>query len=196
MAFPRETEAQIRRSVLDTEQEQIRRILDATRELTNMVSEYVEQDSKNLESRLAQIKKLKEETGAPVIRVTKVLEEVSGDEKKAFAILQKEGFEKAAKREGRTTSQGKIFVYSHYTGKVVGIIEIFCETDFVAKNSLFEELGKDLAMQVASMGEKDFEEQEFIKDPSKKVSDLVKAVIAKTGENIKIGKVVKLELGK
>ncbi len=61
MAFPRETEAQIRRSVLDTEQEQIRRILDATRELTNMVSEYVEQDSKNLESRLAQIKKLKEE---------------------------------------------------------------------------------------------------------------------------------------
>jgi predicted phosphate transport protein (TIGR00153 family) len=63
MSFPRETEAQIRRSVLDTEQEQIRRILDATRELTNMVSEYVEQDSKNLESRLVQIKKIKEEAG-------------------------------------------------------------------------------------------------------------------------------------
>jgi predicted phosphate transport protein (TIGR00153 family) len=63
MTFPRETEAQIRRSVLDTEQEQIRRILDATRELTNMVSEYVEQDSKNLESRMAQIKKLKVEAG-------------------------------------------------------------------------------------------------------------------------------------
>ena len=61
MTFPRETEAQIRRSVLDTEQEQIRRILDATRELTNMISEYVEQDSKNLESRMVQIKKLKEE---------------------------------------------------------------------------------------------------------------------------------------
>jgi len=63
MSFPRETEAQIRRSVLDTEQEQIRRVLDATRELTNMVSEYVEQDSKNLEPRLVQIKKLKEEAG-------------------------------------------------------------------------------------------------------------------------------------
>jgi predicted phosphate transport protein (TIGR00153 family) len=63
MSFPRETEAQIRRSVLDTEQEQIRRVLDSTRELTNMVSEYVEQDSKNLESRLVQIKKLKEEAG-------------------------------------------------------------------------------------------------------------------------------------
>jgi predicted phosphate transport protein (TIGR00153 family) len=63
MSFPRETEAQIRRSVLDTEQEQIRRVLDSTRELTNMVSEYVEQDAKNLESRLIQIKKLKEEAG-------------------------------------------------------------------------------------------------------------------------------------
>jgi len=63
MTFPRETEAQIRRSVLDTEQEQIRRILDATRELTNMISEYVEQDSKKLESRMVQIKKLKVEAG-------------------------------------------------------------------------------------------------------------------------------------
>jgi len=61
MTFPRETEAQIRRSVLDTEQEQIRRILDATRELTNMISEYVEQDYTNLESRMVQIKKLKVE---------------------------------------------------------------------------------------------------------------------------------------
>lgn len=142
------------------------------------------------------IKKLKEETGAPVIRVTKVLEEVGGDEKKAFTILQKEGFEKAAKREGRETSQGKIFVYSHHTGRVVGIVEILCETDFVARNELFENLGKDLAMQVASMGEKALESQDFIKDPSKKISELVKAVIAKTGENVRIGKVFRVELGK
>jgi elongation factor Ts len=141
------------------------------------------------------IKKLKEETGAPVIRVTKVLEEVKGDEKKAFAILQKEGFEKAAKREGRETSQGKIFVYAHHTGRVVGLAEIFCETDFVARNTLFEELGKNIAMQVASMGEKNLEKQEFIKDPSKTILDLVKAVIAKTGENIKLGRILKIELG-
>ncbi len=142
------------------------------------------------------IKKLKEETGAPIIRVKKVLEEFGGDEKKAFEVLQKEGFEKAEKREGRETSQGKVFAYAHHTGKVVGIAELFCETDFVAKNELFEILGKDISMQVASMGEKDIQKQEFIKDPSKKISDLIKAVIAKTGENIRLGKVVRVELGK
>jgi elongation factor Ts len=142
------------------------------------------------------IKKLKEETGAPIIRVKKVLEEFEGNEKKAFEILQKEGFEKAAKREGRETSQGKVFVYAHHTGKVVGVVELFSETDFVARNSLFEELGKDIAMQVASMGEKEITKQEFIKDPSKKISDLIKAVIAKTGENIRLGKVLRVELGK
>lgn len=119
--------------------------------------------------------------------------------------MQKEGFEKAEKREGRETSQGKVFAYSHHTGKVVGIAELFCETDFVAKNELFEELGKNLAMQAAAMGENNFLEQEFInptglqasliKDPSKKISDLIKAVIAKTGENIRLGKVVRVELG-
>lgn len=142
------------------------------------------------------IKKLREETGAPVVRVKKVLEEVGGEEKTALAILQKEGFEKAAKRETRRTGQGKMFVYCHHTGKVVGVVELLCETDFVARNSLFEELGKDLAMQVASMGEKDLEEQEFIKDPTQKVEDLVKTVIAKTGENIRIGRVFRVELGK
>jgi len=141
------------------------------------------------------IKKLKEETGAPIIRVKKVLEEFGGDEKKAFEVLEKEGFEKAAKREGRETSQGKVFVYQHHTGKVVGVVELFCETDFVARNSLFEELGKDIAMQVASMGGKNIEKQEFIKDPSKKISDLIKAVIAKTGENIKLGRVYRIQLG-
>lgn len=142
------------------------------------------------------IKKLKEETGAPIIRVKKVLEEFGGNEKKAFEILQKEGFEKAAKREGRETSQGKVFVYAHHTGKVVGVVELFSETDFVARNSLFEELGKDIAMQVASMEEKNIEKQEFIKDPSKKISDLIRAVIAKTGENIRLGRVIRVELGK
>ena len=142
------------------------------------------------------IKKLKEETGAPIIRVKKVLEEFGGDEKKSFDVLQKEGFEKASKREGRETSQGKVFVYAHHTGKVVGVVELLCETDFVSRNDLFETLGKDIAMQTASMGEKDIEKQEFIKDPSKKISDLIKSVIAKTGENIRLGRVIRVELGK
>lgn len=143
-----------------------------------------------------QIKKLREETGAPVIRVKKVLEEQKGDEKKTIKILMNEGFEKAAKRAERETRSGILCSYSHHTQKVVGVAEVFCETDFVARNELFQNLGKELAMQVASMGEKDFEEQDFIKDPSKKISDLVKDVIAKTGENCKIGRVMKIELGK
>ena len=143
-----------------------------------------------------QIKKLREETGVAIIRIREVLEEVKGDEKKALVILKKESLAKAEKREGRETGQGKIFIYAHHTGKVVGIVELLCETDFVAKNELFESLGKDLAMQAASMGEEDFTNQDFVKDGSKKVKDLIKELIAKTGENVKLGRVQKLELGK
>ncbi len=142
------------------------------------------------------IKKLREETGAPIIRVKKVLEEFKGDEKKSLELLRKEGFEKAAKREERVTSQGKVFSYVHHTGKVACLVELLCETDFVAKNELFEQLGKDIAIQVASMGEKDVLNQDFIKDPSQKISDLVKSLIAKTGENVKLGRVQRIELGK
>ncbi|MFZ5932646.1 MAG: elongation factor Ts [Patescibacteria group bacterium] len=146
----------------------------------------------------ATIRKLREETGAPVIRVKKVLEEVGGDEKKAAEILKKEGFEKAASREGRKTSQGLIEAYVHHSGKVASVVELLCETDFVARNELFRNLAHDLALQVASLGAKNEKEllaQEFIKDPSKKVEDLVKEVIAKTGENIRIGRVFRVELG-
>ncbi len=147
----------------------------------------------------AQIRKLRDETGAPVIRVKKVLEEVVGNEKKAFEILRKEGFEKATKREGRKTSQGLIETYVHHSGKVASLVELFCETDFVARNELFRELAHNLALQVASMGAEnsdDLMKQEFIKDPSKKIEYLVKEVIAKTGENVKIGRVFRMELGK
>ncbi|MCJ7805673.1 translation elongation factor Ts [Patescibacteria group bacterium] len=146
-----------------------------------------------------QIRKLREQTGAPVIRAKKVLEEVGGDEKKAFEILQKEGFEKAAKREGRVTSQGIIATYIHHSGKVASLVEVFCETDFVARNELFRNLAHELALQVASMEAKDANElmeQEYIKGPTKKISDLVKEVIVKTGENVRIGRIIRVELGK
>ena len=141
------------------------------------------------------IKKLREETGVAIIRIREVLEEVKGNEAKALEILKKEGLAKAEKREGRETGAGKIFVYNHHTGKVVGIVELLCETDFVAKTDQFEQTGKDLAMQAASMGTEDFENQDFIKDPSKKISGMVKELIAKTGENVKLGRVQKMELG-
>ena len=89
--------------------------------------------------------------------------------------------------------------YNHHNQKVVAVVELFCETDFVARNDLFKELAHNLAMQTASMkaeDAKELEEQDYIKDPSKKVSELVKEVIAKTGENIRIGRVIRVELGK
>lgn len=143
-----------------------------------------------------QIRAMKEKTGAPVMRVKQVLEQFKGNEKKAEELLKKEGFEKAAKRAGRETSQGLIETYMHHSGKVASVVEVFCETDFVARNELFKELCHNLALQAASMGEKDFMSQAFIKDPTKKVEDLVKEVIAKTGENVRVGRVFRVELGR
>ncbi len=145
------------------------------------------------------ISRLREETGAPVIRVKKVLEEFNQDEKKALEVLKKEGFEKAVKRADRKTSQGVVVAYIHHTNKVASLVELLCETDFVARNKLFTKLANDLAMQVASMNAKNEKEllaQEFIKDPKQKVADLIKSIIAKTGENVRIGRFCRIEIGK
>jgi len=145
------------------------------------------------------IREVREESGAPMMRAKKVLEENGGDKSKAVEILKKEGFAKMEKRTDRATSQGVLAVYKHHNGKVAAMIELLCETDFVAKNELFIDLADELAMQVASMDPKDAKELEsmdFIKDPKKKISDLVKEVKTKTGENIKIGKIFRIELGK
>jgi elongation factor Ts len=147
---------------------------------------------------VSQIKNLREKTGAPVIRVKKVLEEFKGDEAKAFKILQKEGFEKAIKRQDRETKAGVIASYLHHNKKVGAMVELLSETDFVARNKLFVDLAYNLAMQVASLNPKDKKElleQEFIKDPKKKIADLIKEVIAKTGENVCLGRFQRLEIG-
>jgi elongation factor Ts len=146
-----------------------------------------------------QIRELRKKTGAPMMRAKKVLEKFEGNEKKAEAFLKKEGFEKISKRTDRATSQGLIKTYVHHSGKVASVVELFCETDFVARNELFGELAYNLALQVASMDAKDAKEletQDYIRDSSKKVSDLVKEVIAKTGENVRIGRIIRIELGK
>lgn len=144
------------------------------------------------------IREVREETGAPMLRAKKVLEEVSADRKKAIEILKKEGFEKTAKRAERTTGSGIVAAYTHHTRKVASLVELQCETDFVAKNELFAALANDVAMQVASMDPKDEKEllaQSFIKDTSKTIEDLVKEVISKTGENVRVGKFTRVEVG-
>ena len=145
------------------------------------------------------IRKLRDKTGAPIMRVKKVLEEQKGDEKKALGFLKKEGFEKASKRKDRATSQGIVATYEHHSKKVASLVELLSETDFVARNKLFTELAHNLALQVASMNPKDvkeLEKQDYIRDPKKKISDLVQEVIAKTGENVRIGRFFRVELGK
>lgn len=144
------------------------------------------------------IKQLREKTGAGVADCREALEETKNDLKKAEDFLKKKGFEKAAKKGDRATNSGLVETYVHQ-GRVGSMIELLCETDFVARTDEFRELAHELAMQVASMSPKDASElskQEYIRDPQKTVEELVKEGIAKMGENITIGRLSRFELGK
>ncbi len=138
---------------------------------------------------IEKVKKIREETGAPVVGIKRALEEAGGDEKKAKEILRKEGFERAEKKASRATKAGRVFSYVHHSGDVGAMVALLCETDFVARTDEFQELGREIAMQVASMKPKDLDEllsQEYIRDGGKTIGTLIKEVIAKTGENIQV----------
>lgn len=145
-----------------------------------------------------QIKKLREECGAGVMECRQALEECDADVEKALQALKKKGLEVADKKKDRETKQGLIEAYTHCGGKVVAVVELLCETDFVARNEEFKTLAHELAMQVAAMNPKNIDEllgQEYIRDPQKKVADLLTEVIAKIRENIKIGRIARFEIG-
>lgn len=138
---------------------------------------------------IEKVKKIRDETGAPVVGIKKALEESGGNEKKAKEILRKEGFERADKKVARTTKAGRVFSYIHHSGDVGAMVMLLCETDFVARTDEFQELGREIVMQVASMNPKDAKEllsQEYIRDSGKTIETLIKEVIAKTGENIQV----------
>lgn len=135
------------------------------------------------------IKKLRKETKAGVMEVRKALEEGKGDFDKAKKWLVKRGLDKAAKKADREIAEGTVASYVHNTGKVAAIVKLGCETDFVAKTEDFQELAKEIAMQVASMNPENVEEllkMSYIRDSKKTIDDLVKAAIAKLGENIQV----------
>ncbi len=137
-----------------------------------------------------QIKTLREKTQAGFADCKNALEEAAGDMKKAEEILRKKGFEKAAKKSDRETGQGLVESYVHQTGKVGVLVSLLCETDFVARTDEFKSLAHEVAMQVAAMNPKDTAallKQEYIRDGSKTINDLVTEAIAKLGENIQIG---------
>ncbi len=97
-----------------------------------------------------QVKKLREQSGAPMMECKKALEEAGGDQEKAFTILRKRGQASAAKKAGRVASEGVIGSYIHPGAKIGVIVEVNCETDFVARNEEFQEFAHDLAMQICA----------------------------------------------
>jgi len=146
---------------------------------------------------LVLLKKLREETSASVSDCRRALEESHGNFEKALAWLKKRAAEKAEKKADRETGEGLIESYIHQTGKVGAMIEILCETDFVARTDEFKKLAHEVAMQVAAMNPKDIDEllkQEYIKDTSVTIEGLIKQIIGKLGENITVKRFSRLAL--
>lgn len=190
---------------------------------------------------LSGIAKLRDQTGAGYLECKNALDEVKGDFEKALEIIKKKGIAKAAKKEQRATAEGRIGTYIHTNGKLGVMVEMDCETDFVARNDVFQQFLKDICMQVAAVKpiaikredipihiiedqkkifiedakgkppniaekiiagklesfykERCLLEQPFIKDGNITINDLLIANIAKIGENIKIGRFVRFEIG-
>jgi elongation factor Ts len=171
-----------------------------------------------------QVKELREKSGAGIMECKRALEQAEGDIARAVDLLKQQGLAKADKKTGRAASQGLIEPYIHGAGRIGSIVEVNCETDFVARTPEFRELAHDLAMQVAATSPRyvsiddvpsgawaDLEkehgdrekaaatavllEQPFIKDPKLTIRDLVREQIGKLGENIVVRRFARFEVG-
>jgi len=159
------------------------------------------------------VKKLREQTGAGMLDSKNALEEAQGDIDKAKAILNEAGFAAATKRGDRETAEGLVQSYIHHNSRVGALVEVNCETDFVARTDDFKELVAAIALQVGGTQPKYVStedvpedsdedpkeivllEQPYLRDESKTIADLVREAISKTGENIRIKRFARFELG-
>ncbi len=144
------------------------------------------------------LKQLRAETQAGVSDCRKALEDASGDYEEAKKLLVNRGLKKASKKEDRETAMGIVESYVHANGKVGVLVELRCETDFVARNEEFKKLAHEIALQIAAMQPKNVEEllkSPYIRDAKMTIADIVKLTIAKIGENITIAKFSRLQLG-
>jgi len=196
-----------------------------------------------MEVNASTVKDLREKTGAGVMDCKKALADCAGDLEKAVDYLRRKGLAAAAKKMGRVAAEGLVGAYIHAGGKIGVMVEINCETDFVARTPEFQALLKDLAMQVAAASpryirreevspeelEREREiyrrqaldsgkpekiadkivegkmdrfysevcllEQAFIKDPDRKVADLVQDAVARLGENIQVRRFMRYQVG-
>lgn len=142
------------------------------------------------------VQKLREMTGAGVVECKKALEETEGDFEKAVALIEERGLAKVEKRAGREAGAGEVFSYVHQ-GRIGVLLDLRAETDFVVRSEPFRELAQELLMQIAAMGPEDVDsllEQPYVRDDKKTIGDVIKEVIAKVGENIKINSFSRLEV--
>ena len=166
------------------------------------------------------IKELRHMTSASLAHCKKALEDSKGDLKAAVLLLRKQGLEIAAKKQGRAAKEGRVEAYIHHGNKIGVLLELNCESDFVAKNSDFAQFAKDLSMQVAAANpvyikkedvpaevidqEKNKEdfykahcllEQSFVKDPGMTIADYLGSIVAKIGENVVIRRFTRYKIG-
>jgi len=142
------------------------------------------------------IQKLRDVTGAGVMDCKRALEAADGDLDRATDIVREKGIIIAEKKSGRKTGAGILESYVH-NDRVGVLLELRCETDFVARTEPFRDLAHELAMQIAAMNPDDVDallEQPYIKDESVSIQDLIKQTIAETGENIQVERFCRYEL--
>ena len=159
------------------------------------------------------VKALRELTGAGIMDCKRALVAADGDLDRAQELLREQGIASAAKKVSRETKEGLVEAYIHSGGRVGAIVEVNCETDFVARTDDFKSLAHDVAMQVAAMSPQYLDsadipegetvdpqeacllQQPYIKDPTLTVEDLVNDAVAKLGENVQIRRFTRLSLG-
>jgi len=159
------------------------------------------------------VKELREQSGAGIMECRNALVKTEGNLDKALEIIKEQSLFKVERKKDRTTLQGLVEAYIHAGGRIGTLVEVNCETDFVARTDEFKELVHDLAMQIAAMSPQYILEDEapegddsekntaclllqpYIKDMGRTVQDVVNETIAKVGENIRVSKFARYELG-
>jgi elongation factor Ts len=166
-----------------------------------------------MEISASQVKELRDKSGAGIMECRTALLQNQGSFEKALETLKANSINKVQKKSQRAVNQGAVMNYIHTGGRIGAMVELNCETDFVARNEIFKELGHNIAMQIAAQEPicisedkmpKDGELapavvclllQPYIKNPELTIQDLINEAIAKTGENIKVNRFARFELG-
>ncbi|OGO48175.1 MAG: translation elongation factor Ts [Chloroflexi bacterium RBG_16_64_32] len=162
----------------------------------------------------AAVKELRELTGAGILDCKNALEQANGDLQNAKDILRKRGLAVAAKRAERATAEGLIHSYLHHDGRLGALVEINCESDFVSRTEDFRQLAQDIALHVAATNPRYVSQDEipdgaegapeelclllqpFVRDESVTIQDMTNEVIRKTGENVRVRRFARFELGR